>query len=202
MREPHKFPAALTGVMVFLVILFGGAGALAYLTFGSEIQTVVLVNLDSSSRMVQTVQFFYAIAILLSVPLQLFPAVRILENGIFTNASGKSDPTVKWQKNIFRISMVLFCSLVSWAGAADLDKFVAFVGSFAWCVIFHFLPGEGRLITSMISVPLCYVYPAMLHLKAVARTRRQKISDWALIVFGLVAAAYTTIQTIKVRLVT
>lgn len=49
------------------------------------------------------------------------------------------------------------------------------------------------------SVPLCYVYPAMLHYKACASTRRQKIADLALMVFGLIAASYTTIQTVKVR---
>ncbi|TEB25220.1 hypothetical protein FA13DRAFT_1777545 [Coprinellus micaceus] len=178
MREPHKFPRALTWVMAFLVVLFGGAGALAYLTFGSDIQTVVLVNLDSRSKMVQSVQFLYALAILLSVPLQLFPAVRILENGLFYESSGKRDPRVKWYKNFFRFGMVILCSLISWAGAADLDKFVAFVGSFA-------------------CVPLCYVYPAMLHLRAVARTRRQRLADWAMITFGMIAAAYTTTQTIK-----
>ena len=49
------------------------------------------------------------------------------------------------------------------------------------------------------SVPLCYVYPAMLHYKACAHTRRQKIADIVLMIFGLFAAAYTTIQTVKVR---
>ncbi|KAF8150727.1 vacuolar amino acid transporter 4 [Crassisporium funariophilum] len=180
MREPHKFPAALTGVMAFLLFLFGGAGVLAYLTFGSEIQTVVLVNLNSKSKMVQSVQFLYALAIMLSVPLQLFPAIRILENGIFTR-SGKADTRVKWQKNTFRFAMVLVCTVISVLGAADLDKFVAFVGSFA-------------------CVPLCYVYPAMLHYRACSRTRKQKAADIALIIFGLVAAAYTTIQTLRLML--
>jgi hypothetical protein len=41
--------------MDIFVVLFGGAGILAYLTFGSDIQTVVLVNLDSHSKMVQSV---------------------------------------------------------------------------------------------------------------------------------------------------
>lgn len=49
------------------------------------------------------------------------------------------------------------------------------------------------------SVPLCYVYPAMLHYKACARTRKQKLADIALMVFGCVAAAYTSFQTIRVR---
>jgi proton-coupled amino acid transporter len=112
-------------------VLFGGAGALSYLTFGSDINTVVLKNLDSSSRLTQAVQFLYSLAILLSVPLQLFPALRIMENGLFTR-SGKSDWNVKWQKNMFRFIVVIGSTILSWAGAKDLDKFVAFVGSFAW----------------------------------------------------------------------
>lgn len=120
-----------------MAVLFGGAGVLAYLTFGSQIQTVVLVNLDGENKMVQSVQFLYSLAILLSVPLQLFPAVRIMENGLFTR-SGKSDPRIKWLKNLFRAVIVLGCTGISWAGAADLDKFVAFVGCFAWYGVLSF----------------------------------------------------------------
>ncbi|KAG6827742.1 hypothetical protein H0H92_010588 [Tricholoma furcatifolium] len=179
MREPHRFPAVLTGVMAFVTILFGGAGALGYLTFGSKVETVVLVNLESNG-MVQAVQFLYALAILLSIPLQFFPAVRILENGLFTR-SGKADPRVKWLKNAFRAGMVALCTAISWVGAADLDKFVAFVGCFA-------------------CVPLCYVYPAMLHYRACSRTWRQKAADILLIIFGTIAFIYTTVQTIKLIL--
>lgn len=77
------------------------------------------------------VQFLYSLAILLSIPLQFFPAVRILETGMFRR-SGKVDIKVKWYKNIFRFTMVMLCTAISWVGAADLDKFVAFVGCFAW----------------------------------------------------------------------
>lgn len=74
-----------------------------------------------------------SVAILLSSPLQLFPAVRIMENGLFSK-SGKHNPSVKWQKNVFRACTVIFCSLLSWAGSNELDKFVALIGSFAWYV--------------------------------------------------------------------
>lgn len=181
MAEPEKFPAALTGVMFFLTFLFGGAGALAYAAYGSKVQTVVLVNLPADSSFVQVVQFIYAIAILLSIPLQFFPAARIIENGVFKHASGKGNAKVKWQKNGVRVLLVLSCTFISAVGAQDLDKFVAFVGSFA-------------------CVPLCYVYPAMLHYKACARTRRQKAIDIALMIFGSVAAVYTTVQTIVLML--
>ena len=52
------------------------------------------------------------------------------------------------------------------------------------------------------SVPLCYVYPAMLHYKACARTWRQKAADIALGIFGVVVAIYTTAQTLFVSVAT
>lgn len=112
--------------------------------------------------------------------------------------SGKMDPRVKWQKNVFRFAMVFACTAVSWVGAADLDKFVAFIGCFAWYVFMATLSFAKWFSFEFFSVPLCYVYPAMLHYKAISRTRTQKVADIALIIFGLAAAVYTTIQTTKV----
>jgi proton-coupled amino acid transporter len=152
MKEPHKFPKVLTGVMIGVAALFAGFGVMGYAAYGSNIQTVVIVNLPQEDKFVQVVQFLYTIAIVLrsaarlrtimmstvlilnfgcSLPLQLFPAVRIWENGLFVR-SGKHDPKVKWEKNIFRAGIVLLCSLISWAGASNLDGFVSFIGSFAW----------------------------------------------------------------------
>ena len=69
--------------------------------------------------------------------------------------------------------------------------------------ITHIIPSnfgpQSRLTRDIHSVPLCYVYPAMLHYKACARTRKQKLADIVLMIFGLIAAAYTTIQTVRVR---
>ncbi|KAK4046579.1 hypothetical protein OIV83_005949 [Microbotryomycetes sp. JL201] len=180
MAEPHRFPRVLTGVMIGVMFLFAGGGALAYSAYGSKIQTVVFVNLPQEDKFVQASQFLYSVAILLSTPLQLFPAVRIMENGLFSR-SGKHSNKVKWQKNMFRSLVVVGCSAVAWAGAADLDKFVSLVGSLA-------------------CVPLCFCYPALLHYKACARTRKQKVADIVLFVFGLFATIYTTSQTIQMLL--
>lgn len=97
-------------------------------------QTVVFVNLPQDDRFVNAAQFLYSIAILLSTPLQLFPAVRIMENGVFSR-SGKHSNKVKWEKNLFRMAVVVACSGIAWAGASDLDKFVSLIGSVAWYVL-------------------------------------------------------------------
>ena len=134
-----------------------------------------------------------SVAILLSMPLQLFPAVRIMENGLFSR-SGKHDPSIKWRKNVFRAATVLCCSLLSWAGSNELDKFVSLIGSFAWYVLTR--PSK-RALTTHISIPLCFIYPPLLHLKGCATTRRAKILDLTMITFGVVVGVYTTVQTIR-----
>ena len=176
MRRPSKFPGVLAIVMVIITTLFISIGALSYAAYGSHTQTVVILNLPQDDKFVNAVQFLYSLAILLSTPLQLFPAIRIMENELFSR-SGKYNPYIKWQKNNFRFCLVVICALIAWGGAGDLDKFVALVGSFA-------------------CVPLVYVYPPLLHLKAVARKRWQRIADYALFCFGVVGCVYTTVLSI------
>lgn len=143
MKKPKKFPKVLAIVMVIITVLFVSMGATSYAAFGSSTRTVVLLNLPQDDKFVNAVQFLYSLAILLSTPLQLFPAIRILENELFTR-SGKYNAWIKWQKNVFRFIIVIGCALLAWGGAGDLDKFVALVGSFA-------------------CVPLVYVYPVSTH---------------------------------------
>ena len=142
MKHPSKFPPVLAGVMISITVIFITMGAISYAAFGSSTRTVVLLNLPQDSRFVNAVQLLYSLAILLSTPLQLFPAIRILENGLFTR-SGKFNPYIKWKKNVFRFFLVVVCAIIAYLGASDLDKFVALVGSFA-------------------CVPLVYVYPVRL----------------------------------------
>jgi proton-coupled amino acid transporter len=139
MRKPKNFPWVLGGVMIIISVLFISMGALSYAAYGSKTETVVILNLPQDDKLVNAVQFMYSLAILLSTPLQIFPAIRILENEFFTR-SGKYNPYIKWQKNIFRFFSVMLCAAIAWGGADDLDKFVALVGNFA-------------------CVPLVYIYP-------------------------------------------
>lgn len=176
MKEPERFPAALGGVMVFITILFTSIGALSYAAFGSSTKTVILSNLRQSNRFVNTVQLLYSLAILLSTPLQLFPAIRILETAVFTK-SGKYSRQTKWSKNLFRVGIVLFSSFFAYIGADDLDKFVSLIGSFA-------------------CVPLVFVYPPILHYRAVSKTRAQRGADIGLAIFGACAMIYTTTTSI------
>lgn len=139
MADPRKFPKVMFVVMIAITALFTIMGAISYAAYGSKTETVVLLNLPQDNKLVNGVQFLYSMAIMLSTPLQIFPAIKILENGLFAR-SGKYNPYIKWQKNVFRFFFVIVCAMIAWGGADDLDKFVALVGNFA-------------------CIPLVYIYP-------------------------------------------
>ncbi|KAF6823869.1 amino acid transporter [Colletotrichum plurivorum] len=177
MKKPEHFEPLLAGVMLLITCVFTSVGALCYATFGDATQIEVINNYPQDSRLVNAVQFMYALAVLVGNPVQLFPAMRIIEGKVFGHRSGKKDLVTKWKKNAFRTSLVVICVGVSIAGSANLDRFVALIGSFA-------------------CVPLVYIYPPYLHLKGVAETRKERIYDIALMTLGFVGMVYTTAITL------
>ncbi|KAJ2781137.1 hypothetical protein GGI15_003318 [Coemansia interrupta] len=177
MERKDKFRGVLTSSLVICAGLFVTIGALSYLTFGESVETVILLNLPNGSVWTLGVQLLYSLAIVMSVPLQLFPAIRIIESGMFTR-SGKGNPVVKWQKNLFRTLLVVFIAMVAIFGAEELDNFIAIVGASA-------------------CVPLSFLYPVMLHYKALAVGWRQKAKDIVLIVVGLVGLVYVTYISVE-----
>ncbi|KAI3323215.1 transmembrane amino acid transporter protein-domain-containing protein [Xylariaceae sp. AK1471] len=176
MRNPTKFPKVMFNSMIIMSVIFITMGAVSYAAYGSKTETVVLLNLPQDNKFVNGVQLLYSLAILLSTPLQIFPAIKITENALFTK-SGKYNPYIKWQKNMFRFFMVFLCAVIAWGGSDNLDKFVALVGNFA-------------------CIPLTFIYPPLLHYKAVATTRARRFSDIGLCIFGFIAMGYATSLTV------
>ncbi|KAB8737503.1 hypothetical protein FH972_026462 [Carpinus fangiana] len=178
MRQPKRFAPLLFVVMFIVTIVFASVGILSYATFGTATRTEIITNYPQTSRLVNAVQFIYSFAVLVGEPVQLFPAVRILEGALFGHRSGKQSAATKWRKNGLRCAIVLLTGVISAVGASDLDKFVALIGSFA-------------------CVPLVYIYPAWLHYKGVAESRTAKGLDVGMMVVGLVAMVYTTFITVS-----
>ncbi|KAG9199745.1 hypothetical protein G6514_007970 [Epicoccum nigrum] len=177
MKHPEHFSKLLLIVMAIITVIFTSVGVLCYGTFGENVSVEVITNFPQSSKLVNAVQFLYAMAVLVGTPVQLFPAMRTIELKLFGRASGKKDSLTKWKKNAFRTILVLVAGVVAGVGASDLDKFVALIGSFA-------------------CVPLVYIYPAYLHYVGVAERPWAKVGDVAMMVVGLVAMVYTTGVTV------
>lgn len=178
MQKPQHFEKLLGVIMLIITVIFTSVGVLCYATFGEDTQIQIISNFPQDNKLVNAVQFLYSMAVLFGTPVQLFPALRILEGKIFGRSSGKKDAMTKWKKNAFRTLIVAVCLGISIAGASNLDAFVALVGSVA-------------------CVPLVYIYPPILHYYSVAETRAAKIGDIVFIVIGVAAMFYTAVVTLK-----
>lgn len=178
MADPSRFEPLLGLVMFLITAVFTSVGALCYATFGADTQIEIIDNFPQHSALVNAVQFLYAVAVLVGTPVQLFPALRIMEGKIFAQRkSGKRSVRMKWVKNGFRMGVVMVCGLVSVAGTGSLDRFVALIGSVA-------------------CVPLVYVFPAWLHFKGVATKRWVRVGDVVMMVLGVVVMVYSTAVTV------
>ncbi|KAI1249443.1 hypothetical protein MGN70_009056 [Eutypa lata] len=178
MAKPERFEFLLGTVMLIITILFTSVGALCYATFGENTYIEIINNYPQTSKFVNAVQFLYSVAVLVGNPVQLFPALRIMEGKLFgAHYSGKKNPRTKWVKNGFRTVVVAFCGCISVLGAGNLDRFVALIGSFA-------------------CVPLVYIYPAYLHYKGVAESWPAKVGDIVFMVLGVICMVYTTTVTL------
>ena len=82
MREPEKFNKLLVLVMFIITVVFTSIASISYLSYGDDIHTIILMDFPRN-RKTNTVSLLYSVAILLSTPIQLFPAIKIVENYIF-----------------------------------------------------------------------------------------------------------------------
>lgn len=173
MENPKKFPFVVTLGMIIVTMVYILIGTLSYLAYGDKIQAAVIYNFPPANNLTIAVQLLYSLAICLTAPLMLFPALKIIENGLFSRfRSGRDSVPVKWSKNVYRIILCVICAAIAFGiGGDNLDKFVSLVGSVA-------------------CVPLCFIFPGMFHLK-VSKKKLDILTNSLLIIFGVGIMIYT-----------
>ncbi|KAG0687627.1 neutral amino acid transporter [Pichia californica] len=82
MIETEKFNKLLFMVMVIVTVIFSSIASISYLSFGNDTHTIIFMDFDTNALSI-CIRIMYSISILLSTPIQLFPAIKIIENYIF-----------------------------------------------------------------------------------------------------------------------
>ncbi|KAJ1665232.1 hypothetical protein IW140_003499 [Coemansia sp. RSA 1813] len=173
MRNPEKFSTVLSVVMAICATVAVSLGGLSYAAFGDKTEAIILLNMPSGTPLTLAVQLLYSLAMIFTMPLMMFPVIRILEQALFPRRSGKRNAAVKMQKNAFRILTLLVAVVVSIFGVEKLDRLVAIIGGGA-------------------CVPIAFIYPPLFHLKALARTRWERFRDTLLTCLGMAVCVYVT----------
>lgn len=113
MKEPQKFEKMLFTVVFIITIVYLSVGALSYAALGDKMTVEIINNFPQDSKLVNAVQFLYSLAVLVGDPVQLFPAMRIIEGALFGHRPGKKDLKTKWKRNAFRAGIVCLCGIIS-----------------------------------------------------------------------------------------
>lgn len=149
MANPDALPTVVCwtiGGACALQVLFA---SMAYFVFGDDTRSIVTVNLGDGTLSlqgghwaIQAVQVAWVVEVLLTFPLQMLPAARILESTF----AAESRSQRKWTKNALRSGLLMVCILVSTVGYTSVDSLVSIVGAIG-------------------CIPLAVVYPALFHFK-------------------------------------
>ena len=177
MSEPKRFPIVLIGCMTAGTCTLLLVGFSAYAAFGDGTATFVTLNIEGPLAL--GVRAAFSLAVILTYPLQLFPAVQALEAqlGLLAplplNASGH-ERTVRlvWQC-IARTCLV--CAAFAFALYAPYDNLVGLAGG-------------------LCAVPLAFIFPGWFHLQVCKGGG--KALDLLLVGFGLVMAPVAVVAAI------
>lgn len=224
MSQPEKFPLVLSISMAIITSIFVGIGTIGYFSFGDKIKSIIILNLPQDQFAVQSILILYSIAVFLSGPLQLFPAIKIGESLIFHHSKKKSkrqqhqhgstdeSNTNNTDDNDGKLyhQSGKYNPQVKWLKNGFRAISVIFICSLAYLNadnIDKFVSFNGCFAC----IPLVYIYPPLIHLKSIQSKQQQQQQqqtgrsksdqlfiwlDYLLIVVGIATVIYSSYQII------
>eukprot|EP00980_Cylindrotheca_fusiformis_P010542 scaffold2334_cov118-Cylindrotheca_fusiformis.AAC.14 len=145
--------------------------------FGDDVSTVLTTSLPDGA-LATMVQLAYSIAVIFTFPLQIFPALEIIVQGVELRLQGDSEIAIQltpWQRRIVCTVVIALLSIIAVVEMDNLGKVVALMGSLLGC-------------------PLAFVFPPLIHSKIVP-TAPQK-HDYAVAGVGMLAMIGATLITL------
>lgn len=177
-----KFPDVNRNVTSLIVLFYILFSIIACAAFGSHIQTALTASLQG--KLATFVQLAYSIAVILTFPLQAFPAmevaIRMMYQATGQSSSYHSCPQdgVDWNRNMFAATIVLL------------------LGVIAVCSI-NYLGNVVSILGSLFGIPLALVFPPLMHNALVKdSTTATSVINYAVVVIGFLAMASASFNTI------
>ena len=186
---PEKFPRILLYAMSTLVILYSFFGNIVYFTLGSKLKhNFVTQEIDQASVVVIVLNLLYCTNTMCSYAIFIFPANNIIEEYTLhflqkkvnnrTEMGRKFKRLRYWLQNLSRFTIVLLAIYFAIELSKRLDKFISVLGA-------------------LLCAPLAILYPAILHMASLAKTKMDVIKDLLLIILAVIIMIFSTSQCIS-----
>jgi proton-coupled amino acid transporter len=172
-EDKKRFPSVNVKVTSSIVVFYVFFAIICWASFGDSVKTALTASLPPGTFST-IVQFAYSLAVILTFPLQAFPALEV----VFHSYDSSAMTTV--QHNA--VSSFITC----------------FLGLVAYCSI-DYLGNVVSLLGSLVGIPIALIFPPLMHNALVKdSTRATRALNYLVASLGLVAmgtASFTTITS-------
>jgi proton-coupled amino acid transporter len=186
---PDKFPKILLYAFITLTALYCIFGNLCYLVMGPKMaNTFIIEELDQKSLIIILLNLIYSVNLVCSYAIVIYPTNTILEEYLFSGLSkrinNRTELGRKYKRlryNLQNFSRFLVCLSAIYLAVElreKMDKFLSLLGA-------------------LLCAPLAVLYPALLHLVGIAKTKREKMGDIVLLVIALTVMTFSTVQSVS-----
>lgn len=170
--------------MTTLIIVYSFFGNLVYYTLGSSLtHTFITQELDQKSVILIVLNMLYCTNTVCSYAICIFPANTIIEEYAFHSLSKRINNKTElgrkfkklryWLQNFSRFIVALLAIFFAIELSKSLDQFLSVLGA-------------------LLCAPLAILYPSLLHLVALAKTRNEKLKDIFLVILAVTVMVFST----------
>jgi len=174
-KEKYMVPYIFRSSIFAVCALYGIFAHICFFAFGRDTQQMITLNLNQESVIPQIIYCAYILVLIPTILVQFFPAVGVLEQRyIDTKFTGKANTIIT---DVFRGVVMIVNILLAILIGKHFDLALSLLGT-------------------MTCVPLGISFPGLIHLKLMAKTKRERAFDYGLIVVGFLITIMSATITI------
>lgn len=180
LKKPQHFSVLLKGVMTAVTTVYILFATISYMTFQENTREIIFFNLPVGNAAFLILEVLYSFALIFSFPVQLFPAIKIVEHSKYIRKQLYSTGGKVNKAKRYLIRLIFVTSI--FAIASSIPSFALFINLI------------GALVFSLIS----FVIPIIIYNKYFRNTISTKklIANWLVLIIGVVGGIFGAVITI------
>lgn len=185
-EEPEKFTKVLAYAIGTLSLIFIIFGEVTVFAFGTNLdEPFVTQMLPAGSYMVSLIKILFCMNLVCSYAITVNPTNTIIEsylfsrkNSIVINGRYEKSRCEVFGSKISRFLVVCSAGILGIVLAADMDKFLGFIGA-------------------LLGSPMAITLPALIHYRTVAESKCERLTDILLVILSFFCLGFSTALSLE-----